>query len=51
MKIKKNLNVVNVFALVIALAALIISIQTKEDVRWLESIQDNIIERVMFSNE
>jgi hypothetical protein len=32
----------------IAITALIIALQAKRDIKWIENIQDNVIERLMF---
>lgn len=37
-----------IITLGIAISALMISIQNKEDIRWIESINENIIEKIMF---
>lgn len=42
--------ILRILTLGIAVAALIISLNNRKDLKWLESVQDNVIEKLMFKN-
>jgi hypothetical protein len=42
--------VIRILTLGIAIAALVISLQNKRDIKWIENVQDNVIEKVLFPN-
>lgn len=42
--------ILRVITLGIAIAALIISLNNRRDLKWLESVQDNVVEKLMFKN-
>lgn len=43
--------ILRVITLGIAIAALIISLNNRKDLKWLESVQDNVVEKLMFKNQ
>lgn len=43
--------VLRIVTLGIATAALIIALQNRRDLRWMEHVQDNVIEKLMFPTE
>lgn len=43
--------ILRVITLGIAIAALIISLNNRRDLKWFESVQDNVVEKLMFKNQ
>lgn len=43
--------VLRIVTLGIAIAALVIALQNRRDLRWMEHVQDNVIEKLMFPTE